>query len=362
VAAVVLAWGRDVPRKALARMGLGGALLASTLLLIAPYTRGADLERILPESGHPLTASGRGHKQASLALRLGAWRGTLLLMADRPWGLGAGRFEHAFIPYQLATTPAPNEAFWFRSPHNELLRLGIEEGLPVAAVLLVLLFFLARRLWLARSAARNLPFVLAGGALLLAQCAFQFPLETACGVLFASLWLALLVDAASPTEASITTRVRFWPRRLLALCACGAVAAGGLVLHRSARANALLGEGRGERGPTTRACSLEPRNLAACVTAAWLLSADGEQAQAQALTLLILERSPHYYPAIKLLGELRLAQGQREAGCGDLALYEWLFEGRGLASRLVDRYCRADTRPRARAQTPSLFWSTYPGL
>ncbi len=357
---LLLASRRDVSLATLARIGIGGAVVASTLLLIAPFTKGPDLEEILPETGHPLTASGRAHKEASMALRLGAWRGTLLLLADQPSGVGAGNFEHAFIPYQLATTPTPNESLWFRSPHNELLRLAIEEGIPVAVLLLLLLFTLVRRAWYERATVREVPWLLSGGGLLLTQCTFQFPLETACGALFAALWLALLVDPALAKSMPMTTGVGKWSRGVIAVVASGAVAVGSIALHRSANANALFGRGRGEGALTLEACRLEPQNLAACVGAAWLQSAHGRPAEAEHLAVEILRHSPHYYPAIKLLGELRLANGDRETGCLDLALYERLFAGRGLASRLLDRYCPPDARPRSRTLVPSALLVDLP--
>ena len=377
VAATLLVLRRDVSPRVLARLGLGAIAVLLGLVLLSSVAgslaRGGSLGDLLPPSGHSFDASGRAHKAASSSLRFAAWRSSLLLIRDEPLGVGPGGFEHAFIPYQLTTSPAPSEALWFRSPHNELLRLAVEEGLPSTVALLAILLSLVRTAWRRRELCREVGWLVASGALLGSQCLLQFPLQTGCGALFAALWLALLVDAThrpvndearKPAAANghSLARYRGLGSALVAAAVLSSVVAGAVVLRRSIRANVLLGEAGGRLLPTREACELDPRNAAACVNTAWLEATAGDASAALKRTQHLLRSSPHYFPAIKLLGDLRIARGEIQAGCEDLALYERLFHGHGRATETLDTHCPPDTRLRSTWRVPSLFWHAYPGL
>jgi hypothetical protein len=96
-----------------------------------------------------------------------------------------------------------------------------------------------------------------------------------------------------------------------------------------------------------RACRLDPRNLAACVMAAYLHGAAGDLAAGRAGAVEVLERAPHYPPAIKLLAQLALIAGDREAGCTALTAYDMLF--RNQSTLHAELLARCDERERAAA-------------
>ncbi len=319
----------------LLRTGGAGALLAWLVLAVAPAP------------ANPLASSLRESKRASALWRLAVWSDTLELVRDHPAGVGAGNFEHSFIPYALAGRSKPGEAIVFRSPHNECLRLAAEEGIAVALLLLALLIALVRAA--RRSAAiarwRSEPGALlaSGGVFFLVEAFFQFPFELAFPSLLAAVLLGLALACAeaptNPALASLPLPSRTVLRRAgdaaTVLLALG-IGAG---LVRTATAERLVARSRGDAAALERACALDPRRLEACVEAAWLRGRDGDHAALRDGVRRVLQRSPHYFPALKLLGEDLLAQGETVAGCRYLRAYDGMFGGRSSVSERVRGFC-----------------------
>jgi O-Antigen ligase len=291
----------------------------------------------------PLAPSVRQSKRASALWRLAVWDDTLRLIRDHPAGVGAGNFEHAFIPYALVGRSKPGEEIVFRSPHNDYLRLVSEEGIAGGLLLLALLVVLAREL--RRSPAigrwRSEPGALLAscGAFLLVEAFFQFPFELAFPSLLAAVLLGLaLACTEAPTDPAAAPSHGALRRAGDAACVLLALVIGvGLV--RVAVAEGLAA-GSGEDVVTLeRACALDPRRLEACVEAAWLHCRAGEDAAARRALDAVLRRSPYYYPAIKLLGEDLLAAGEQTAGCRHLRQYDEMFGGRSSVRERLRESC-----------------------
>lgn len=79
--------------------------------------------------------------QKSLGYRIEYWQATARMIADRPlFGCGPGNFQHAYTEYKL-----PQASEEVADPHNFLLQLAAEAGLPaLLAMLAVLGCFLFR--------------------------------------------------------------------------------------------------------------------------------------------------------------------------------------------------------------------------
>jgi O-antigen ligase len=347
-AVVVLAVVGRVTTARLARVGGAAALLAAVVLAIALAPAG------------PLAPSVRQSKEASAEWRLAVWGDALRLIRDHPGGVGAGNFEHAFIPYALAGRSKPGEAIVFRSPHNEYLRLAAEDGLAGALLWLALLVVLARAVH--RSPAtdrwRSGPgaLVASGGAFLLVEASFQFPLELAFPSLLAAvlLGLALAIVDESPAFPAGDPEAGSRSRRRSGDVACVVVAlAIGAGVTTAALAESLAAGRRDDVTALERACALDPRRVEACVQAAWLRSRAGEHATAREALRSVLERSPSYFPAIKLLGEDLLAAGERDAGCRQLRRYDGMFGGRSTAHDRVRESCPPETSAPAPAPSRS---------
>jgi O-antigen ligase len=303
------------------------ALAAAAALTVAAV-------RLLPGTSGPPQSGGTSElKRESVRLRLAVWSDTLRLLRDHPLGVGAGNFEQAFIPYALGGRTRPGESLVFRSPHNEYLRLLAEEGLVGAALLLGLVAALG--LALHRRAAfggwQSPPgrLVAAVAAFLAIEAFFQFPFEMAFPALVAAVTLGLAGSAWSTPDDSRSSIA--WRVTVLAAVALTTVA-----VVRVARADLLQATGKDDADALGEACRLDPRRLEACVQGAWLRIGAGDRDDARRVLADVLVRAPHYFPAIKLLGEEAMAEGDVEAGCFYLGRYDALFDGKsGLHERVA---------------------------
>ena len=306
-------------RRAMAAVGLAAAVLVAAVWMG-------------PAHGGPAAAA---HKATSIQLRLALWSDTLALVRDHPLvGVGAGGFEHAFVPYQAAGRLEPDEAVVYRSPHDEYLRYLAEDGVPfvlLAAALVVLLALEWRRVEGTPPALRSL--VVGWSSFLAVEAVFQFPLALAFGGMAAAITVGAAVAAVEDRLAAPARRL---PWVVASLIVAGGMAAASLRVARSER----LYVARPDDAPAlARACALDPRNLPACVTAAWLEDQGGDRAAARARLQATLVRAPDYPPALKLLGEIALRDGDFAEACRRLSRYDALFRGASRAHASALRAC-----------------------
>ena len=272
------------------------------------------------------------HKASSVELRLALWADTITMIVDRPLGVGASNFEHAFLPYQARGHLEPQEALVFRNPHDEYLRILAEDGVLFAALAAALGALLAAR-W--RTAARPSPdlrtVVVGWGAFLAVEAAFQFPLALAFGALAASITTgAALAEYPHPPPSPRTP----WM--------AGGTVASLLLLAATARiawSEALYVRGPEDLASLRRACALDARNLPACVTAAWLEVREGDATGAIARLDAVLRGAPHYPPALKLRGEIGVMQGDAMGACRALGEYDALYRGRSSVHQAAADAC-----------------------
>jgi O-antigen ligase len=175
------------------------SFLAAAVAIVAWLGGGPVVHRfeLLPQN-EPLAVGGQG--------RVALWHETLPLLRAHPWtGIGLGGFPYAFTRLQSMKL-----TFVFDYAHNDYLQLAIELGIPCAAVLFALLYWLTFRTLLAAVRSRS-EFTravalgsLAGSAALLLHSAADFNLYIPANALvFASVmglgyaqWLELRAEAA----------------------------------------------------------------------------------------------------------------------------------------------------------------------
>ena len=203
VALVLLLWMRRASLWSLVRVGAGAGLLV--VVLLGSGAAGQYL------------GDARRHKGLGAEQRLDLWRATLALAADHPLGVGPSNFTHAFPPYHLNSGLTRDEAVEYRHPHNELLRVLAEEGWAFAVLALVvaarLLAALAGRAAVRRGRTRTGAFVVAMGAYLAVEAAFQFPLAVAFGALAFAWWLGLALASLEPAGNLPPSAARASPGR-----------------------------------------------------------------------------------------------------------------------------------------------------
>jgi hypothetical protein len=354
-ALVVLLAVRRLTALSLVRM-FGAATLVIVLLLHYGPVWGRHLV-------HFLSWEVMAQKGLSTEIRLAVWRNTLSLIRDHPLGVGSGNFGDAFIPYELGLDMIPRESILFRTPHNEYLRALAEEGVVFGAVAAMLLSSLFRKLNVSPRIAgwRSERGALFGAAIFFfaVEAFFQFPLGTAFGCLMGALLLGLAsaelegVPIVKPAAGDYARRWRW--RGLGTLVALASL----VVLGRLVASELLFVNHRGEVVAQETACRLNPRNLPACVTAAWLRARAGDRREARALLVQALQRSPYYHPAIRLFGEEAAANGDRQEGCLYLWIYDELFRERSAVHSRVGALCD-HTRPNLPAGITMPYYGKLP--
>jgi hypothetical protein len=289
----------------------------------------------------PFGAADHPLKAESLRLRSRLWKEAAELVRDHPLGVGSGNFAHAFLPYQLQDERLRSETIVYSSPHNEPLRALSEEGVPwcaLAGYLLLQLGAAVRRQARARPWPLAAVIVAGGTAFLAVESAFQFPFAMAFGCLGAAMLLGLALSFLETDGGpAVTQRLGWRPAARLATIAAALV--GAFALARLVRSDYLTGTDAPDAARPHEACQLNPRNLRACLNAAWLDARAGNRQDARVRAAAILDRSPYYYPAIKLLADESLAQGDVRAGCFHLWIYDSLFDGRSAEHDRLSALC-----------------------
>lgn len=342
--ALLVAVGR-VDLRGLGRMALAAGLGGAVFLGTGALGREGGLE-----ARHLLRDDVQQNKRDSSGLRFAAWDSALALVRDHPFGVGLGNFADAFIPYQLERAPRPSEALYFRSPHNEGLRLAAEGGWLALPLFLGLGGALAKALWrhprTSRGRTEAGAVLLGGGLYYAVEALFQFPSEVAFGALALAALVGLAFCVLEPADAPVAPTKSAgvaW-----GLAGGLAVVVMALWTWRIARSEWLFVGAPRDRAAQEEACRLNPRNLPACVNAAWLLGRAGGNAAAEATLREVLVRSPHYFPAIKLLGEQALYRGDRERGCLYLWIYDEMFRRESSVHARLGRYCTPEQFERFR--------------
>jgi hypothetical protein len=318
VAGVCVAWGTRRRFLPVAAGALGVALLA--LIWWQPWAR--------------LDPGVAVRKASSIDVRLFVWSDTARLIRDHPLGVGTSNFEHAFPPYQAQGRLPPWEALVFRGPHNEYLRFLAEDGAAFAALAVVLGALLWARWRASPAPSAGLRTLVVGWAAFLAvESLFQFPLALATGALAAALTVGGALAAAGAQAPS-----RNGPWKIGGTLAAILVLAASL---RVAYSEYLYVTRADDLSSQERACALDPRNLPACVTAAWLEVRAGAAPDAKTRLAGVLAATPHYPPALKLLGEIAVMEGDHAEACRRLGAYDALYRGESSVHAAAEKACAA---------------------
>jgi len=362
-AIVLLVWMLlgAVPKGMVVRLMAGAALLVWIVGRTAPASAG-------PAAPPPLwTAAVVTNKAETASIRLALWRGSLRMIADHPFGVGAANFPDRFVPYQLAGL-VPNERILYRWPHNEWLRVAAEDGLPFLGLAVFCLWRLAgetRRGLPGRPCAlADRAFLASLGGALGIESLFQFPFSMASGALFSSLAAAFAVhvaDGAPDASVERPSRPRGGPTVAVRNVGWGLIAlAASIALVRVARAEYLFDHARGDRDALETACALDPRRADACVLAAWQEIRAGDVVAGRLTLQRLLHRSPYFYPAVKLLGQEALADGRMEEGCLYLWMYDGLFAEASSVHAAVVAHCPPALITRFRTTVPRPRYEELP--
>jgi hypothetical protein len=180
-----------------------------------------------------------------------------------------------------------------------------------------------------------LPLLASAGVFMAVESSFQFPFAMAFPALTSAVLCGLaLARVGSPgRKRGVTSRPLRSAGDVLVLVVATGLVAGAA---RLATAEWLQVRAPADLHAQELSCALDPRRLEACTDAAWLHARAGDRLEARRLLQGVLVRSPHYFPAIKLLGEVALVDGDREEGCRHLRRHDALFGREGSLRERAD--------------------------
>jgi O-antigen ligase len=259
-----------------------------------------------------------------------AWKQTLRMISDHPFGIGPDRFQMSFLEYQIANHMKTEEGIFWPSPHDEALRILSEEGWAgllffamAAGALLWFLFQSSESYGIART------LLIATLIVWVPELIFQFPLAMANSMVI----LALVLGSVCGLCAS-TSRIQI--SRALPLCALLMVA---MIGGSHAVFRTLERKYPNDRRWTDLACRMSPSYWQACVNAIGLNMMYGYSDRAHQIVDQILDNYPNHYPTLKAAGNIAFFENDKRSGCGYLTRYDAIFDSRSSLHPQLEKLC-----------------------
>lgn len=268
----------------------------------------------------------------SLGVRLSLWKDSFELLSDRPFGLGTGNFEFNLIPYMIDSEVKPNEDIVYNTPHNELVRYLVEDGMAYTLLFGILFLFLISSVIRKRKEHAD-KFVLVTGFWLLfgVEAFFQFPLMNAIGLSLFTVMLAYTWSLLPQIEVPNN----FLLRPLFALCTLAIIALSSLNL----RATYTIANHYKNKLRLGVACTTFPVRWRACMLYSQMAMIKGEYRTSFEAAHSILKRNPNQFVAIKLLMMVSFKQNNKPLGCYYAWKYDQIFSGKSKYHPVVKRAC-----------------------
>jgi hypothetical protein len=241
---------------------------------------------------------------------------TVDLIQHNPLGIGTGEFEFAIMPYVHKMMPEFNENVIPHAPHNEYLRLVVEQGIPFSIILFVLMGLLIydNRMKFKKLFQKN-PVIPAFLTFWLVQCVFQFPFSNAFSVLIlASILSYIFHEFYNSKLDRINIRISY----LSGIIFVSSVMMFSLTILTSEYFT--LTETQSEE-KSKLAYSLNSRNWYAGINFAKALINKKDLVKAREVLLYQLKNHSHHFVALR-----------------ELAYVEWMDQRPKEACRLLKRY------------------------
>lgn len=266
--------------------------------------------------------------------RLNMAKQSLSMIMDRPLGIGPGGYEFGYIPYAIGTEMPPREDLVYRSPHNELLRFAVEDGLPFLILMIpvILWIFLpaVKRPWTDESI-----FFLVFCILWSTETIFQFPFENA----YPSFLFTIMTGRA----LSMRPDKKVSSGLVKPICAI-ALAALIFVSGRIMYSKYLEGTANGQAENFQVSCEAFPDHWRSCLNYANNEIVQHRFRNADAVLRDILEKSPYNFSAIQMWAILAFKTNHLMYGCEHLWIYDQIFAGTSSAHAKLNEVCKLDPK------------------
>ncbi len=292
-------------------------------------------------------------KKGSLMKRETLYWGASKMLLDHPLGIGGAQFEYSYIPYQLTTEEAPVEREKFNTPHNELLKWGIENGWLYLAAAVFVIGLLLKEIWQIKNQGKEdseAPTFYRTSFLVMApQVFFQFPFENPTSFLLMSIlfsWFILNFEQIkfySPKKAKLGLLL------IALIFSCKAV-----IQTWSKWAESTASK---DREAMELACPLDRSNWRLCFFYSLVLI---EKAPIEGLknTQAQLKERPFDFHALRALAFYFISQNDRTNSCEVTQVYNTFFKGTSYFSQFIRDNCQGLQNP-VPFESAENFYASY---
>jgi O-antigen ligase len=250
-------------------------------------------------------------------IRLTRWANTLALIAERPLGVGPGRYEFDYIPYsnRYQADPEITETNTSKSPHNLPLQIAAEYGVVTALLLSGVLGWILIRAW------RLHPGPVAILVSMLVDGFFAFPFQIPYSFFVFAVFLGIALSGVLPA--------RGFPEGM------GFSAARGVMIVLMAWVNFLFASSvlaesydMNDEHLMKRGCDHAPWRLKNCLSYATILGNQKRFKEGVEVSETVLRRQPNLFPGYFVLSELHRLSGNRAGYCEAIGRFDQVFGGR----------------------------------
>ena len=266
--------------------------------------------------------------QKESASRMALYLDALNMLKQFPLGIGKGKYEFTSVPYSTYSTWFLTEKEVYKTPHDDFLRIAVEEGIPYAFALFTFIGMLFLNALRMKSNKSNVLIILTLGFMLV-QMAFQFPLDNAFPFLFFALITSYLLVCQAPT---FSLHINSWSYGIILALAL-------LLGVQSTRfvASHFISQNLNDAHAFAHmSCVLDPNNWRACLDKARF---ENKSPKAFDTLRTELKNNPFNFCAIHVWAFTEFAQKQTEDACETFVIYDSLFANRSTLRNVITRNC-----------------------
>lgn len=262
-------------------------------------------------------------------------KNTLKMLLDHPLGIGLGQYEYEAIPYLQELVPILNERILYKSPHVEILRFMVEDGLLATALFLGLVIsFIHGAKGRILACLKNYPEVVGYFLFLSTQLLFQFPLDNPLPLSLTAFMCAYFLTKLNLAEITVKvkkTKIITFVVGCFLLYGSLARAFSGYV-ERVYPQNILFNQW---------ACFVDPGNWGACLNVVAIQLSEGKYDLAISGAQAELSKRPNMFQPLKYLSFAYLEKGDREKACLYSSRYDNFFRGESSLKGFKEDVCKS---------------------
>ena len=287
--------------------------------------------------------------------RLNLYKQSLRIIRDHPLGIGPGAYEFGSIPYAMNTDLPPREDQIFRSPHNEVLRFSVEDGIPyVLLMTAVIIFIFASVILPTARISEDSIFFIAFGIIWLFETLFQFPFENA----YPAFLFTVVAGSALSKNGESDCHFPLIAKAL----ATAALIAISFLGSRIIYSKYLEANSGGNMAGYQRSCDAFADNWRACLTFAKGKIEQHDWQSADLLIRSVLNKTPYNFSAIRIWSVLAFRSKHFDEGCYAEWIYDQIFsEHSGLHGNLLS-LCPEESEKLAKIGMSNLYPKPLPNL